>query len=45
MEKAARSGVVAIVSISGPTAFALRKAQEANMAIYSRSGVGVVRLL
>ena len=45
VEKAARSGVVAIVSISGPTAFALRKAQEANMAIYSRSGVGVVRLL
>lgn len=45
VEKAARRGVKAIVSISGPTAFALRKAQEANMAIYSRSGDGAVRLL
>ncbi len=45
VEKAARRGVQAILSISGPTAFALRKAQEANMAIYSRSGKGAVRLL
>ena len=45
VEKAARRGVQAILSISGPTAFALRKAQEANMAIYSRLGDGAVRLL
>jgi len=45
VEKAARCGVKAILSISGPTAFALRKAQEANMAIYSRFGEGAVRLL
>ncbi len=45
VEKAARRGIQALVSISGPTAFALRKAQEANMAIYSRSGEGAVRLL
>lgn len=45
VEKAARRGVKAILSISGPTAFALHKAQEANMAIYSRSGEGAVRLL
>lgn len=45
VEKAARRGVTAILSISGPTAFALRKAKEANMAIYSRSGDGAVRLL
>jgi len=45
VEKAARRGVTAILSISGPTAFALRKAREVNMAIYSRSGEGAVRLL
>ena len=45
VEKAARRGVQAIVSISGPTAFALRKAKEANMAVYSRLGEGAVRLL
>lgn len=45
VEKAARRGVKAILSISGPTNFALRKAKEANMAIYSRSGEGAVRLL
>ena len=45
VEKAAYRGIKAILSISGPTAFALRKAQEANMAIYSRSGDGAVRLL
>ena len=44
VEKAARRGVTAILSISGPTAFALRKAKEANMAIYSRSGDSAVRL-
>ena len=45
VEKAATQGVKAIVSVSAPTAFALRKAKEANMAIYSRSGEGAVRLL
>ena len=45
VEKAARRGVQAIMSISGPTVFALRKAQEANMAIYSRAGDKAVRLL
>ena len=45
VEKAARRGVTAILSISGPTAFALRKAQEANMSIYSRLGEDAVRLV
>jgi len=45
VEKAAQRGVQAIVSISGPTSFALRKAHEANMAIYSRAGKEAVRVL
>ncbi|MGB0907695.1 MAG: formate dehydrogenase accessory sulfurtransferase FdhD [Maricaulaceae bacterium] len=45
VEKAARRGVKAVLSISGPTALALRKAEEANMAIYARNGQGAVRLL
>ncbi|NNE57969.1 MAG: formate dehydrogenase accessory sulfurtransferase FdhD [Hellea sp.] len=45
VEKAARQGVKALVSLSAPTAFALRKATEANMAIYSQSATGPVRLL
>lgn len=45
VEKAARCGVRALLSISAPTAFALRKAKEANMAIYARSGDQAVRLL
>ncbi|WP_084168798.1 formate dehydrogenase accessory sulfurtransferase FdhD [Hellea balneolensis] len=36
VEKAARRGVQAILSMSGPTAFATRKATEANMALYAR---------
>lgn len=49
VEKAARRGVKAIVSISGPTAFAMRKAVSANMSLYARSigktgQAGVVRL-
>ncbi len=44
VEKAGRRGVTALLSVSGPTAFALRKAREANMAIYARSGEGAVRL-
>jgi len=45
VEKAARRGVMTLLSVSGPTAFALRKAKEANMAVYARSGAGAVRLL
>lgn len=36
VEKAARRGVTAMLSISGPTAFALRKAKSANMSLYAR---------
>lgn len=45
VEKAARRGVRTILSISGPTSFALRKAEEAHMAIFARAGKGIVRLL
>ncbi len=45
VEKAARLGVTALVSISGPTGFALRKAKEANMALYARAKLGAVELL
>jgi len=45
VEKAARRGVTALVSISGPTSFALRKANEANMALYARAKSGAVELL
>ena len=45
VEKAARRGVKAIVSISGPTAFALRKAKEANITLYARANSGVVEIL
>lgn len=38
VEKAARCGVRAVAAISGPTAFAVRKAAEANIAVYVRSG-------
>ena len=34
VEKAARAGVGAILSLSAPTAFAIKKAEEANMALY-----------
>jgi len=44
IEKAARLGVPAVASISAPTAFAIRKADEANIAIYARSGDGFVRV-
>ena len=44
VEKAARCGVKAILSISGPTAFALRKAKEANISIYSRLGQDAVQI-
>lgn len=44
VEKAARCGITALVAISGPTSFALRKAAEANMALYARGPTGVVEL-
>jgi len=45
VEKAARRGVQALLSVSAPTVFALQKAKETNMAIYTRDGLGAVRLL
>jgi len=44
VEKAARRGVQAILSVSGPTAYAMRKAKEANMALYARAGDGAVKI-
>ena len=45
VEKAAYLGVKSIVSISGPTAFALSKAKEANMSIYSHSENGPIEVM
>ena len=45
VEKAARCGVTALASLSGPTSFAIRKASEANMALYARAPEGVVELV
>ncbi len=45
VEKAAMQNVRALTCVSAPTAFALRKAAEANMAIYAQLGQGAVRLL
>lgn len=44
VEKAARLGVQAVASISAPTAFAIRKATEANMTLYAKAGSGFVRI-
>ncbi len=44
IEKAAACGIKALVSVSAPTAFALRKAEEANMALFANSQSGPVRL-
>jgi len=38
VEKAARRGVKAILSVSAPTAFAIRKADEANIALFAADG-------
>lgn len=43
IEKSARLGVRAVASVSGPTAFAIAKAREANIALYCRDGNGFVR--
>lgn len=45
VEKAARLQVPAIVSLSGPTTFAIKKAAECNMALYCRQGDGFVLIL
>ena len=45
VEKAAKCGVQSIVSLSGPTAFAIRKAEEANISIYSQSKDGPIEVL
>lgn len=45
VEKAASQGVCALVSLSAPTAFALRKAEEAKMTVYANSQTGPIRLL
>ncbi|MCB2113964.1 MAG: formate dehydrogenase accessory sulfurtransferase FdhD [Parvularculaceae bacterium] len=42
VEKAARAGMGAIVSVSAPTAFAIRKAQEANIALFALSDGHIV---
>lgn len=42
VEKSARIGIRAVAALSGPTAFALRKAEEANLALYCRSGEGFI---
>lgn len=44
VEKSARRGVRALASLSGPTSFALKKAKEANMALYARAPGGVVAI-
>lgn len=42
VEKAARFGVPALLSLSAPTAFAIRKAREANLALYTWSADGLI---
>ena len=44
VEKAVRLGVRVVASISAPTAFAIRKAAEANLSLYARSRDGVLRV-
>ena len=45
IEKAARLGVRAVAVVSGPTAFAIRKANEANIALYCREGSSFVEVV
>ena len=42
--KSARAGIRAIVSLSAPTAFALRKAKEANISLYTTTKAGTFRI-
>lgn len=44
IEKSARFGVRAVACVSGPTAFATRKAAEAGIALYCREGDAFVRV-
>ena len=44
VQKAARMGVTAITCLSAPTAFAIRKAREANIAIHVRDGSGTAAI-
>lgn len=44
VEKAARLGVTAVLSISAPTAFAIAKAKEANLALYVVSGDAIIAI-
>lgn len=45
IEKSARLGVRAVAAISAPTAFAIRKAEEANIALYARGGDQFLQVL
>ena len=45
VQKAARMGVTAIACLSAPTAFAIRKAREARIAIYVRDGDQVAAII
>lgn len=44
VEKAARCGVQALATLSGPTGLAVQKAKEANLSLYVRDGTGAVCL-
>ena len=43
IDKAARAKIPAILSLSGPTNFALKKARQANITIYARDKIGGVK--
>ena len=45
IEKAARAGVRAVLSVSAPTSFAVRKAREANIALYALAGEKVAEIV
>jgi formate dehydrogenase accessory protein FdhD len=45
VEKAARAGLRAVLSLSAPTAFAIRKAEEAQIALYVRAGGAAVSVV
>lgn len=44
VEKAARLGTPAVVTLSAPTSFAIIKARECNLSLYCRDGDGFVRV-
>ena len=44
VDKAARAGVRAVLSLSAPTAFAIRKAAEADIALYALAGENVAAI-